>query len=278
MKKMISQDLNVRSLTILFFFLLTTGCANLGLQGKPASVPEIRPGILAGYLQMQEIPDSLVLLPPPPAAGSAAGALDEEASRKCEAMKGSPRWALAITDANLDFPEAAQIFSCVLGIAITPQDTPYLYMLLRRTITDAMISTLKAKGHYKRIRPFILHKTSVCTPSWEAELRKDGSYPSGHTTTGWTWALILSELDPEHGDAILARARAYGESRMVCNAHWNSDVLAGQFMGAAVVSRLHTNPAFLADMKAAKAEIAAQRSKGLKPTRNCSEEAAALAP
>ena len=276
MKNFFSCFCRTRLLSLFLLFLILSGCAGLGLQGKPASVPEVRPGILAPYLKMQEIPDSLALLPPPPAAGSTALALDEEISRGNEARQGSPRWTLAITDADLDFPGAAQIFSCAMGIPITEQDTPYLYLLLRRSFTDAIISTLKAKGHYKRIRPFMLHKTAVCTPSWDAELRKDGSYPSGHSTIGFTWALILSELDPEHGDAIVARGRAYGESRLVCNAHWQSDVNEGRFMASAVVSRLHTSPAFLADMKAAKAEIAAQRSKGAKPVRDCALESSVL--
>jgi acid phosphatase (class A) len=44
---------------------------------QPAPVPEIRPGILAGYLPPKVLPDSLALLPSPPAAGSAALARDE---------------------------------------------------------------------------------------------------------------------------------------------------------------------------------------------------------
>ena len=276
MTKLARDHRFARSLTFLFLVLIISGCANLGLTGKPASVPEVRPGILAPYLPMPSIPDSQALLPPPPAAGSAATALDEEVSRKYEALGGSPRWKLAVQDAELDFPQAAGTFSCTLGIPVTEQDTPYLYMLLRRSFTDAIISTLKAKGHYKRVRPFVAHNTSTCSPAWEKELRKDGSYPSGHSAIGWAWALILSEIDPEHGDAILLRGRAFGESRLACNVHWQSDVIAGRFMASATVARLHSNPAFLADLKAAKAEIVAARTKGLKPTRNCAEEAVTL--
>ena len=59
-------------------------------------------------------------------------------------------------------------------------------------------------------------------------------------------------------DAILARGRAFGESRMVCNVHWQSEVIAGRFMGAATVARLHADPGFTADLAAAKAEAARQ--------------------
>ncbi|MBE9543038.1 MAG: acid phosphatase, partial [Proteobacteria bacterium] len=61
---------------------ITTGCASVEQQAGPMAVAEIRPGILAGYLQPEEHPDSLALIPPPPAEGSAALALDEEVHRK----------------------------------------------------------------------------------------------------------------------------------------------------------------------------------------------------
>jgi acid phosphatase (class A) len=150
-------------------------------------------------------------------------------------------------------------------------------MLLRRTLSDASNSTKKAKDYYNRTRPFIVNKKPSCTPNDEKDLSTNGSYPSGHTTIGWAWALILSEIAPEQADAILARGRAFGESRVVCNVHWQSDVNEGRVMGAAVVARLHTDPVFRAELKAAKADLAAVRAKGLKPLRDCSAEAAEMA-
>ena len=67
-------------------------------------------------------------------------------------------------------------------------------------------------------------------PASEAALRKNGSYPSGHTAFGWAWGLILSELVPTRTNEIIRRGRAYGVSRMVCNVHWKSDVEAGRAM------------------------------------------------
>ena len=87
---------------------MIAGCAGLEGQSKPAAVPEILPGILAGYLDPETLPSSLELLPPP-AAGSAAFALDEEFSRRSFTLRGTPRWELAIEDANLYFPEAVGV-------------------------------------------------------------------------------------------------------------------------------------------------------------------------
>jgi len=252
------------------------GCA--GFQGQsPDPVPEIMPGILAGYLKPEAFPNSLALLPPPPAGGSAAQALDDEISKKSLALRRTPRWTVAIQDAELRFPDAAVTFSCALGIPITEQDTPHLYMLLRRTLADAGLSTYTAKKHYQRKRAFMVNGQPICTPEEEEKLRKDGSYPSGHTALGWAWALILTEIAPERADAILDRGRAFGESRIICNVHWHSDVVEGRFMGAAVVAQLHADPKFCADLKAAKTEYEKACAKGLQPSRDCQAEADALA-
>jgi len=94
---------------------------------------------------------------------------------------------------------------------------------------------------------------------------------------GWGFALILTELAPDRKNEILARGRAFGESRIVCNHHWYSDVVWGRFMGAAIVARLHADPTFRADLEAAKAEVATIRAKNLTPTVDCKAEASALA-
>ena len=246
-------------------------------KAQPAAVPEIHPGFLQGYLPSDALPNSLALLPTPPAAGSAALALDEDFSRKSLKLRGTPRWALAAEDADLMFPHAAGTFSCALNAPVTEQDTPHLYMLMRRSLADAGLSTYSAKDEYKRARPFTFNNAPTCTPDDETKMREDGSYPSGHTSIGWAWALILTEIAPDRTDAILARGRAFGQSRVVCNALWESDVLEGRLVGAAAVARLHADAAFLADLEAGKAELASVRAKGLKPVRDCGAEASAMA-
>ncbi len=253
-------------------------CAGAGRTAnqRPA-VPEVSSGVPAGYLSNDEIPDSAALLPAPPAGGSAAFAQDEAVSVEARALRNSPRWQQAVEDANLDFPRAAGTYACALNMDVNEKDTPHLYILLRRTQQDARRATTGAKNKYARTRPFVVFNEPTCSPDDEALLRNNGSYPSGHTSAGWTWALILAELAPERSDAILARGRSFGESRLVCNVHWQSDVLAGRFMASGLVARLHANDAFQADMAAARAEVSAAHARNLKPTRDCAAEAAALA-
>ena len=252
------------------------GCTSQLRVPDLAPVPEIRPGILAGYLPPEKLPDSLALLPPPPAKGSLAEALDREIANRSLKLQGSPRWALAASDADLMFPHAANIFSCALGLTVSQTRTPHLYRLLRRTLADAGLSTYRAKKHYSRKRPFMVNGGPVCTPHEEMHLRKDGSYPSGHAAIGWAWALILAELAPERADEILARGRAFGQSRVICNVHWQSDVLMGRAMGAAAVARLHADPAFREAMEAARKEVAALSASGVGTTADCATEEQAL--
>jgi len=146
-------------------------------------------------------------------------------------------------------------FNIILDIKISDETTPHLYMMLRRTLADAGLSTYSAKDHYMRLRPFMVNNTPICTPEEEAMLREDGSYPSGHTAIGWAWALILAEVFPEQSNVVLKRGKEFGISRNVCNVHWHSDVLAGRLMGAAVVAKLHANNQFNVDMEAVKEEI-----------------------
>ena len=107
---------------------------------------------------------------------------------------------------------------------------------------------------------FTVNNTPICTPDDEALLRKDGSYPSGHTAIGWAWALILAEVFPEQSDAILERGKQFGISRNICNVHWHSDVVTGRMMGAAAVAMLHSNTDFMIDLEAAKKEVKALNS------------------
>lgn len=242
---------------------------------RPAPVREYRHGFPIGYLNTQDLPDVLALLPPPPGDESAQATADRAYNRASQTVRHGPRGKLATADAQLSFPSAADTFACALGMAVTEAETPYLYQLLRRTLTDVAQTNYVLKDTYKRSRPYVLNGGPTCTPALESKMRKDGSYPSSHAAVGWAWALILAEAAPNQANAILARGLAFGDSRSICNVHWGSDINAGRLVGAATVAKLHSNPEFLSDLSAARAEIAAHHNK-LNPPRDCAAESAAL--
>jgi len=165
-----------------------------------------------GYLA-PGLPDSLTLSPPPPAPGSPDEERDLAAARNAMALRGSARWDLAVADAEIFAPEATSVFSCAAGVAIGPRTTPVLDRLLRKTLADLSESTAEIKRAYVRPRPFMVNGEPICTPAAEPSLRGNGSYPSGHSAIGYGWGLILAELAPDRAARIVARGRAFGDSR-----------------------------------------------------------------
>jgi acid phosphatase (class A) len=65
------------------------------------------------------------------------------------------------------------------------------------------------------------------------------------------------------------------KARLVCNAHWQSDVLAGRTVAAATVARLHADATFRSDVAMAREE--ARRAVPVDAAK-CSSEAPLTAP
>jgi acid phosphatase (class A) len=126
---------------------------------------------------------------------------------------------------------------------------------------DAATHTPPPKAAFRRPRPPVGNTRPICVPR-ETWIETDGSYPSGHGLIGWSWALVIAEVAPEHASAVLARGRDFGDSRVVCGVHYPSDIEAGRYLGSALVSRLHQDPAFVSDLATARAEVAASRALG----------------
>jgi len=240
-------------------------------------VPDIMPGFPVGYLKKEQKLESAALLPPPPASGSAAAVLDAQIHDRAATLRGTPRWTLAIRDASLSPDALVSTFECSVGTALTQRNTPRLYQLLQRVVVDTGLSTEDTKRRYRAIRPFVAYGETNCTPAEDEDLRADGSYPSGHTALGWGMALALATIDPEHAQVILARGRAFGESRIVCNVHWQSDIIAGRFMGSSTLALLNAAPEFREDVEIARGELVAARKAGISPQQDCTVEAKALA-
>lgn len=250
--------------------------------GTPSNVPapiaqgSSRDSRVAGYLADRQPLDAVAYLPAPPAAGSAAQLLDDAIAREALALRGSTRWALAREDAELALPAAARGYECALGVSINGSDTPVLLRLMQRSLADAAAAVAPVKDKYQRPRPFMINGQPTCTPEFEERLRRNGAYPSGHAAIGWVWGLVLADVAPERTQALLTRGRAFAESRVVCNVHWRSDVLAGRDIATAVAFQLRGNAQYQQDIAAARRELAASRSKPARPADACSAEANAL--
>lgn len=235
-----------------------------------------------GYLRADQIPDTFALLPPPPVAGShtPADELDRTAYLQTRKLKGTPRWNLATADARESAADAAADYDCVLGLDLTPERAPALLHLLTRLRADAGAVTSSAKNRFQHPRPFVTYGGPICTEDDRAGVAKSWSYPSGHTTMMWSMGLVMAELAPDRATDLLSRARAYGESRVVCGVHTVSDVEEGRTNASAVVAVLHADPQFRADLEAARRELAALRARAnarVPAGRTCAVEREAMA-
>lgn len=216
----------------------------------------------ASYLAGRE-PDVLAALPQPPAVGSPADQADLAVFKQTRALRDSPRWALATSDA--DIRGLVADFGCAVGAHLTKDTAPKLFALLGKAAPDINAAFNTPKDFYKRPRPFQREAGEICTPEQKAGLEKSWDYPSGHATWGWTVGLILARTAPDRASQILTRARVFGESRVVCGVHDASAVDAARVAGDTVFAALEGEAAFQADLSGARTEIAALRASGPAP-------------
>jgi PAP2 superfamily len=67
------------------------------------------------------------------------------------------------------------------------------------------------------------------------------SYPSGHTTYGYTGAIILALLVPERYQEMIARGAEYGNDRILMGAHYAMDVMGGRTLALYDMAHLLSN-------------------------------------
>jgi acid phosphatase (class A) len=190
--------------------------------------------------------DSISLLPPPPERGSAEEAADLAAVRAVFNGRTEAEKARAMKDSGLAF----SLFEPAVGPAFDLQMLPKTQALLEKVKKDIGTAIDAPKNHFKRLRPYQIDDQLVLDqpePSF--------SYPSGHSTRGTVYSLVIAELFPEKKEAILAIGRDIGWDRVLIGKHFPTDVYAGRTLGYAIYRELHTNPIFQHDLEQSMAEI-----------------------
>jgi len=211
------------------------GVCALGFLGA-AQAPAPAPAPPVGYLAANPI-DTYRILPPAPVAGTPRYEADRTVFKDTRKLEGGPRWKLAQNDDNS--AAIMKDLSCAIGVEITAKNAPTLAAMIPRIGRDSGRLTNLPKDKFKRQRPFLVDDGPICIARPESY-----DYPSGHVTWSWTVGLIMAELAPDRATDILVRARAFGESRLVCGVHNLSAVEAGRTNGSVVVAALHGEPAF----------------------------------
>ncbi|ATE67019.1 acid phosphatase [Rhizorhabdus dicambivorans] len=233
-----------------------------------AAAPGTDAFLEAGYLSLIDV------VPPAPIPQEARGVADRQVYQLTRGLKGTPRWDMAVADIAGDPASMMRGFSCATRIAMTPANAPRTAALLEKAWRDTGRETNELKAYYKKRRPFLLDSGETCEPQTQ-EIAASYDYPSGSAAKGWTYALILAEIVHERAGPILARGRAFGESRLVCGMHNMSAVEAGRMVADATMAVVRTEQSYADAVAAARVELAAVRRTGTPPSAQaCSAEEA----
>ena len=192
--------------------------------------------------------DLAALLPPPPVAGSMAarhdlqGVLDVQASRT----------SAEIAAAQADRLHSVFRFADVFGTAFTPAQLPHTAAFFARVVAYDKGEVKAVKAFWRHPRPALV---SHAVHPLSQEQPDDWSYPSGHSTLGYTEAVLLANMVPERREAIFARADLYAHRRIEMGVDYPNDMEAGRLAGTVLGGRLLDDPAWQADYAAARAEL-----------------------
>jgi len=190
-------------------------------------------------------PDGVALLAPPPVTGSEEAAADLATARLVFKHRTRAEESRANKDAGLSL----FLFAPAIGPEFKPGKFPRVEELFNRVKAEISDTINAPKNHWKRARPYEVD------PHLALGKPEDNySYPSGHSTRGTVYALLMAEIFPENRDALLAIGRDIGWDRVLIGKHFPTDVQAGRVLGQAIFHELMASPAFQRDLAEAKAE------------------------
>lgn len=217
------------------------------LAGGAAQAEDGRPLLTAARI------DGAHLLPPPPAPGSPAETAEIAELKAIAAHRTADEFAQAARD---DKDESGQFFASAIGPGFDLARLPATAKLLADILATEDAVSKDAKQHFARPRPWIvIADWQTCAPHKPGPAKN--SYPSGHATVAYSEGVVLAALLPDKSDAILRRAAAFAENRLVCGVHFRSDIVAGQVLGTVLATRLLEDAAFRTEYDAAAAELTA---------------------
>jgi len=194
-------------------------------------------------------PDAVALLAPPPLPASVEQAADMAETVAVHAQ--CPPADAATAKSEKKFFVFA--FTPAIGSFFQPGKLPKTEAFLKRVQDDTESVEDTAKNFWKRPRPYTVNPALARGAD---DLEKSFSYPSGHSTRGTVFALVLADLFPDKRDAILAVGRDIGWRRVEIARHYPTDIYAGRVLARAIVGEMKTSRKFQKDFAKAQKEIA----------------------
>lgn len=184
------------------------------------------------------------LLTPPPAPHSTQWRKEVDSMVKLQKKPGKTALAKARAERDMS-PEM------MLPASVNRAHYPKTFALLDRVGKTSHDITRTAKKHWNTKRPYMLDKRIKTL----INAHDNPAYPSGHTSGSYVWAHVLGMLLPEHRAAFIARAEEIAQHRVLVGMHYPHDLAGGKQLALLIVGGLQQNPAFNADMEAARREL-----------------------
>lgn len=129
-------------------------------------------------------------------------------------------------------------------------------------IKASELSTGAAKDYFNYTRPFLIkgNQVHLVPDRWIVKdgtpySANKGSFPSGHTVTGQTDAILLAEMLPERFPELIARGDGYGYSRLILGVHYPLDVIASRMHVEMVLSHYLNDPAYMKLFNQARSQL-----------------------
>lgn len=118
-------------------------------------------------------------------------------------------------------------------------------------IKASEVSTSAAKKHFDYKRPFQIDGNTIHLVPDDVVIKDNtpytangGSFPSGHTNTGYTDALLMAQMIPERYDSLVERGARYGYSRIVLGVHYPLDVMGSRMVAERNVAHYLNDPQY----------------------------------
>lgn len=215
---------------------------------------------LDSYVGDVATPAQLALLEEPLDTASATFAGDMTWWVWGKTLRNTPRGEQASWESLAGIERMCSIYSQVLGVEISQENTPAIYRLMSRAgNTGANYASPFVQANPRK-RPYVLmNDTAWGEFNTPGTLQPNASYPSSPMTYCMSTALALAQAFPILQDTIVRRAVEYGTSSVITGAHWQSDVDAATMCATAAIAKARASNQFSRDIKAAQNEYSAMR-------------------
>ena len=179
---------------------------------------------------------------------------DDSGKAKNYFADGSANGSVFVSNANLALGKTATSNTPIVGIPLPPGGVFDVYDKAYAPITN---QNLTGNSRPVQVAPSSIaafsgvnyfgaatSNTAIIggvTGNTGSGLFANASFPSGHTTFGYTTSILFGMLVPERYGEMLTRASEYGDSRIVLGAHYPLDVIAGRVLASYDVTQMLNN-------------------------------------